>query len=46
MNQGENMPLVLDQIPVKEISFTEYNVASINSIASLYKGFRQESKAP
>ena len=46
MNQGENMPLILDQIPVKEISFTEYNVAIINSIASRYKGLRQESKAP
>lgn len=38
--------LVLDKVPVKEISVDDYNVCVINSISKLYKGYRQESKAP
>ena len=46
MNQGVNTPLILDDVPIIEISTSTYNVENINSIANVYKGFRQESKEP
>jgi len=46
MNQGVNIPLILDDAPIIEISTSTYNTENINSIADLYKGFRQESKEP
>lgn len=39
-------PLVLDDSSITEITYEAYNARAVNGIASLYKGYRQESKAP
>ena len=46
MTKGVNATLVLDDLPVLEVSSKHYNVEVINSIDTKYKGFRQESKSP
>ena len=46
MNQGDPEPLDLDNTKITEISTTEFNIHTINSISTLYKKYRQDSKAP